>query len=397
MVFKDFLENSTLKNKELKNLYLLIHKYGPITKKELIERTKIKKTTLVRMLDELLKNKFIKEDGFVESTVGRRPILYDIEGNINYMIGVHISRMRVNIVLLNLRYEVIDQESFAMTSMHTPEFCIMVIKRTIHGFMEKHDLNLEDILGIGFATIGPLNLREGIIVEPQLFLASKWRDVPIVKMIQDIFPLKVLLEKSANAAVMAENIVTKFTYKDILYFISGGWGIDCGVLVDGIILQDKYADENGYGHMVINVDGKVCSCGKQGCTIAYTSFKSILHGLKEDKVILGNISEDLLQKASPAEILEYFKQGDQSIREVILRSTRYLGANLSNVINLFNPELVILNGPFIYEIEGYYEQVVRHTKKNLQNNKEIVFSKGILKENAAAIGAAILLLNSYFE
>ena len=137
-MFKQFLENTTLKNQELKKLYLLIHQYGPIKKTDLIEKTKIKKTTLVRMIDELLKHKFIRENGFGESSVGRPPILYDVEPKCNYIIGIHISRMKTKIVLLDLRFNQLDQMSFVMTSIHTPEFVMMKIESTIRTFMEIH-------------------------------------------------------------------------------------------------------------------------------------------------------------------------------------------------------------------------------------------------------------------
>ncbi|MEH6944330.1 ROK family transcriptional regulator, partial [Bacillus sp. JJ722] len=378
-------------------LYLLIYKYGPITKKEIIERTKIKKTTLVRMLDELLENKFIKESGYLESSVGRRPILYDIQEDINYIIGIHITRMKMSIVLLNLKCKQITQESFKMTTMHTPDFCLMLIQRSIQGFMEKYHFGTDDLLGIGVAAIGPLNYEEGIIIEPEFFLAPNWRNVPIVRMIQDMFPVKVIMQKGANAGVMAEYHETKFNHKNILYLVSGGWVIDCGVLINGTVLHDQYADAGAYAHMIIDADGKECFCGKKGCMIAYTSFKNILHELKEENIMLGNISEELLQKASPTDMVEYFKQGDQLIQEVILRSTHYLSVGLSNLIHLFNPELVVLNGPFIYEIDGYYEQIVKNTKQNLHIKRDLQFSQGTYKENTAAMGAAILLFNSYFE
>ena len=146
-MFKQFLENKTQKNQELKKLYLLIHKYGPIRRTDLIEKTKIKKTTLTRMIDELLNNKFIKESGYGESSVGRPPILYDVESECNYIIGVHVSRMKTNIVLLDLRFNQIDQESFVMTSIHTPGFVIMKLESIINGFMENHNFNEERTYG----------------------------------------------------------------------------------------------------------------------------------------------------------------------------------------------------------------------------------------------------------
>ena len=102
------------------------------------------------------------------------------------------------------------------------------------------------------------------------------------------------------------------------------------------------------------------------------------------------------QKASLNDMMEYFMQGDKHTEECFLRYSRYLGIGLSNLVNVFNPEIVILNGPFIYEIQDYYTQVVGHTKKNMQKDRDITFTQGVFKENAAAVGAAILLFDSYF-
>ncbi len=396
-MFKQFLENTTLKNQELKKLYLLIHQYGPIKKTDLIEKTKIKKTTLVRMIDELLRHKFIRENGFGESSVGRPPILYDVEPNCNYIIGIHISRMKTKIVLLDLRFNQLDQMSFVMTSIHTPEFVMMKIESTIRTFMEIHRFDENMLLGIGLATNSPLNKEDGLILKTESLLMANWENIRIVDMIQEKFPVKILLEKSPNAAVIAEYHATDFMYKNILYCISGGWGIDCGVIMDGVILQNHYTSENSYGHMIIEVDGNICSCGKRGCIVAYTSFKGILDELKKENALLGSINDELFQKASLNEMMEYFMQGDKHTADTILQSARYLGIGLSNLVNMFNPEVVILNGPFIYEFQDYYTGVIEHTKKNIQKDRYVTFTQGVFKENAASVGAAILLFNSYFN
>lgn len=396
-MFKQFLENSTPKYQDLKKLYLLIHKFGPITKTELIEKTKIKKTTLVRMIDELLKNNFIKESGYGESTVGRPPILYDVESDNYYLIGLHISRMKTNIVLLNLKYEQIDQEIFVMTSIHTPEFVMMKIKDIIQTFMEVHHFDEKKLLGIGIATIVPLNRSEGMILEPESYLAANWKNVPIVKLVQELFSVKVVLEKGVNAGAIAEYHAADFVHENILYCVSGSWGLDCGVIVNGQVLPDYYADAVGYGHMIVDLEGKECSCGKRGCVIAYTSFKSILRELKNEDAMFGDVSEELFQNASINDLMEYFKQGNKRTEDIVLRSAKYLGIGLSNSLNLFRSKLVVLNGPLIYEFRGYYNQVVEHITRNIQEKKEVTFTKGKLKENAPAVGAAILLFQSYFN
>lgn len=392
-MFQDFLISKTTKNKELKYIYSLIHKLGPITTAELIEKTSIKKTTLVRMIDELLKRKFIKESGNKETNVGRPPILYDIEPSLNYIVGIHISRMKTNIVLLDLRFNIKDQESFVMTTMHTPEFVMKRIQTIIQRFLDEHHINMKRLLGIGVATIGPLDRSKGIILKPESFLAANWENVPIVNMIQNAFPANVLLEKAANTAAIAEYQWINGEYENLLFCISGGWGMDCGVIIQGSVLQDQFADGAGYGHMIIDFDGNQCICGKRGCVISYTSFKSIIDHLKKHHLI-ADMGEEVFQMASLTDMMEFFMQGDQHIQNAILRSASYLGIGLSNLVNLFQPELVILNGPFIYNMENYYNQVIKSTKKRIQNPEQVNFTQGALKENAAAIGAGILIFNS---
>ncbi len=396
-MLKLFFEKTTSKKQELKKLYLLIHKYGPINKNELIEMTNIKKTTLVRMIDELLRNNLIKESGFEETSIGRPPILYDVEQESNFIIGIHISRMKTNVVLVDLRYNQIDQESFAMTSIHTPEFVIRKVENIIQRFMEMFDIDEEKLLGIGIVTTGPLNRDDGIILKPESLLEANWGNVNIVKMIQEKFPVRVILEKSSNAAATAEYHAANSVHKNILYCISGGWGMDCGIIMNGEILQENYVSTNGYGHMIIDVDGNLCSCGKRGCIVAYTSFKGILNELNKVKGLVGNMNDELFQKASLNDMMEYFLQGDKITEDVIIRSSQYLGIGLSNLINLFNPDLVILNGPFIYDYKDYFIKVIEYTKKNIQKEKEVKFTQGKLKENAAAVGSAILIFDSYFR
>ena len=261
--------------------------------------------------------------------------------------------------------------------------------------MKVYQFDEKRIMGIGLATVGPLNRQEGILKSESLLMAN-WENVRIVEMIQEKMPVKVLLEKSTDAAVAAEYYATDFIHNNILYCISGGWGMDCGVIVDGLILQNHHASENSYGHMIVDMDGNICSCGKRGCIVAYTSFKGILQELKKENALLGSMNDELFQKASLNDMMEYFMQGDKNTEDIILRSSRYLGIGLSNLINIFNPELVILNGPFIYDFEDYYRQVVQYTTKNIQKDRKVLFTQGLLKENAAAVGVGILVFKSYF-
>ena len=111
-MFKSFLEESSPKNKILKDIYLLIYQYGPVPKTELLEKTNLKQATLALKIDELLKKKFIYESGIGESTGGRPPVLYEVNPECGYMIGIQITRMELKVILVDLYLHVIDQKNF---------------------------------------------------------------------------------------------------------------------------------------------------------------------------------------------------------------------------------------------------------------------------------------------
>ncbi|WP_227935965.1 ROK family protein [Alkalihalobacillus deserti] len=393
MLLKDFLESGSTKQQELKRLYQLIRKNGPITKAELMELTKIKKTKLNRMIDELLKNNFLREYGVGDTSIGRPPTYYDVVLDKDYIIGIHISKMAVEVVLCNVRYEIIEEETFAITSIHTLDFIINKITGIIRRLMKDHKIGIEHLIGIGFATVGPIDKKKGMIIVKEPFFAQNWKNTLVVDMLQHEFPVKIMLELATETAVVAEYDAYDSVHKNVLYLISGAWGLGCGVIINGTLLPGQ---NDNYEHMSINFDGKLCSCGKRGCLVAYSSFKGIIQDLKKDKSTLG-LNDAQVQQVSVNDLIEYFKQGDEKTKEIILNTADYLGFGLSNLINIFQAELIILSGPLIYNFDGYFNRVVESALQNLKDREnDLIFTTGKRKDRAMVVGACITLFESYF-
>ncbi|WP_227935453.1 ROK family protein [Alkalihalobacillus deserti] len=393
MLLKDFLESRSSKLQELKKLYQFIQKNGPVTKAELMEFTKIKKTKLNRMIDELLKNNLLKEYGIGDTSIGRPPTYYDVVLDKDYIIGIHISRMAVEVVLCNVRYKIIEEEIFVITSIHTLDFIINKIKSIIRRLMKDHKLEIENLIGFGFATVGPIDREGGMIIVREPFLAPNWKNTPVVEMLQNEFPVKIMLELATETAVVAEYDAYDSVHKNIVYLIAGAWGLGCGVICNGAVLPGQ---NYNYEHMIINFDGKLCSCGKRGCLIAYSSFNGIIQELKNNKLI-EELSNAQVQQASVNDLIEYFKQGDEKTKEIILNTADYLGLGLSNLINIFQAELIILSGPLIYNFDGYFNRVVESALQNLKDRENnLIFTTGKRKDRAVVVGACITLFESYF-
>lgn len=397
--FKHFFEDHSLKNRNLKEVYRLIHQSGPIKRADLLELTNFTQTTLVRMIDELLKFGFIYESGMEKSSGGRPPILYQVVSNSSHMIGIDISRTHTTVGLIDVSLQVIEKASFAMTKKHTPQLTIKKIVSFMKQFKNNHHLDTDDILGIGIGSVGPLDRKKGMILTPESFLADGWNHVPIVEEIAKSSQLHTILENGANVAALGEHYASKIKNENTLYCISG-IGLRCGVLTDGKIMRNKIGDASSSGHMVIHFDGELCTCGRKGCLIAYISFHTIRHKIMqriengEQSVLSEWLKDD--EQITLEMIIKAGNKGDHVVHQVVLESAYYYGIGLANQINLIHPEHVILNGKLIQEYPTYYEEVIETARKYVYNIQEsVIFSQGKLQESAVIIGATAYLLDSY--
>jgi predicted NBD/HSP70 family sugar kinase len=389
---KDFLSDSSPKNKAYKEVYQLIHKKGPITKANLLPETKLTVSTLARIIEELMENQYIRKYSLESSGRGRPAVLYHINEKCSFSIGISITRMKVSVVLFDLLYNQLDRESFVMTSMHHPDFVLSKLKAIIIHFMEEHHINVNQLLGIGIASIGVLDKAKGIVLQPGGFLSPEWKNTPVVKILGECIPVKIVLENLPNAAVLGEYRYTNSIEDSMLYWISGGWGLGASAIVQNEILP---IDINGLMHMVVDINGRKCSCGKKGCLITYTSPYNLLNKLIARKSSL-KISKEKLATVSIDEIMEFLKQGDTITDEILMESAYYLGVGISNIVNLFRSELIIIKGPLIETYPSYFEKVTDSVATNAYNKNALRFSHGILQENAAAIGAAMYIQEGYF-
>lgn len=391
---KSFLENNLPKNQMIKEIYLLIHKYGPITKVDLLEMTKLKQTTIFRIIDRLLKENFIEECGYGDSNGGRPPVLYRINADISYIVSVHISRMYTRVSLHNLKFDWLDDVKFTMTKNHTPSLVVDDVIQIIERFMTRHGITLNHLLGIGIGAIGPLDREKGKILKPEPFAAPGWENVSIVEALRKYFPVKILLENGSTMAALGESKSEYSNYKNILSMISS-WGIGCGFITNGEVIRAHHGDVGLYGHMVVEVDGRLCRCGKRGCLQAYTSLYSILEDLKQPGLVdKWNIS---WARENTVSLIEEMSFEKEATAEVVMRSAHYLGIGLSNIINLHETEVAIISGPLIQYYEGYFEKVKETTLKHIPLDKKVKIVQENSFQSAASVGCAYILFLSFFE
>ncbi|GAE28064.1 transcriptional regulator [Halalkalibacter wakoensis JCM 9140] len=393
-MLKSFIEDELPKHQVFKTVYLLIHDNGPITKTDLLEKTNLKQTTLFRIIERLEKDELIVESGYGESNGGRPPILYSINARLGFIVSLHINRMFTRVSLHNLHFDLIDQVMISMTKLHTPKVVINEIINSIHQFMKTHYFSVDELLGIGVGAIGPLDRERGVILEPEPFAAPGWKDVPIVNELKKHFPVKVTLENGATLAALGEYKGDSSAYKNILCSINS-WGIGCGIISNGEVVRAHNGNVGLYGHMVIDINGELCECGKRGCLQAYTSLYAILKDLGSNYLPL---EKDINWcRENTNDLIEQLNQDRKITNEAVMRSAYYYGVGLSNIINLFETELAVLSGPLIQLYDGYFNKVKEVTLQHITLNKKVKIVQEKSMQSNASIGAAVSIFSSLFD
>ncbi|WP_227937428.1 ROK family protein [Alkalihalobacillus deserti] len=393
-MLKSLLLDSSIKKQPIKEVFRVISRYGPITRSKLSNKLeiKIKQTALARIISELKTNNLIKEGGHEESEGGRPPVLYSIVPTAGFIIAVHIIRAHTKVVLLDSCLHTVKNETFVMTTKHTPEIVIAKVIEITNKFLNEYKIELDQLLGIGISSVGPLNKKDGIIIKPQLFLSKGWINVPIVKIIKEIFPVKVILEHSSNAGLMGEYVSSSLPHENMLY-IFNSWGTGCGIMTNGEIINSRIGRTDGFAHMSMDVNGPICFCGSRGCLNTYTSLNSILESLNNSNPYFKSINWSEL---STLEIIERLKDEYELTNEIVLRSATYLGVGISNLVNIIGSEAVYISGPLIYHYPNYYETVIKSISQRVYGKPNIALSQGDYEEETLDIGLGALVYASYY-
>jgi glucokinase len=313
-----------------------------------------------------------------------------------YYIGIDLGGTNIVAGVVDEDYNILNKAS-VKTNRPRPEKDIAddMAKVALQA-IEEANLTVDDIEWIGIGTPGIANSKEGII---EYSCNLGFDNTPMVKYIQEHIDKPVYVENDANAAAYGEYVAGAGKGHNSLVCITLGTGVGGGVVTDGKILTGfNYAGAE-IGHMVIDVNGVECSCGRKGCFEVYSSATGLIRMTKEameadrDSAMWTLYRERGEEKVSARIAYDAMRLGDRSATEVVDKYTRYLASGLTNVINIFQPEVLCIGGGVCNEgdalLNPVKEIIAREDyAKNSARNTEVVIAK--LGNDAGIIGAAFL-------
>jgi glucokinase len=261
---------------------------------------------------------------------------------------------------------------------------------------EREGHGREEVLGVGIGCPGPLDLENGIVLDA---FNLGWRDFAIRDRLAEAVGLPASLDNDANCATWGEFWQGAGKGASHLVGMTIGTGIGGGIILDGRLVHGASATAGEIGHMTIEFSGRRCKCGNYGCLEAYASGPNIAARAKEgieagaESLLLELVGGDR-ELITAITVYEALIQGDAYANEVMNETAKILGVGVANIVNVLNPDVVVIVGGVTRAGEHLFaplrSEVRRRAFKSAQRACRIV--PGELPETAGVIGAAGLFL-----
>jgi glucokinase len=312
-----------------------------------------------------------------------------------YVIGVDFGGTKILAGIFDKDLKCIGRSKISTKSERGVEPVIERIARCVREAVDECDLDLKQIRGIGIGAPGAVNSETGeVIFAPNL----KWEDVPLKKELEKQLSVPVFLENDGNICTLGiYETELKAKPKNVIG-IFVGTGIGGGLILDGKLYEGFNRTAGEIGHMVLDVNGPKCGCGNKGSLEALASrtaiFKRIQSAIKDgQKTILTEMLGDDLKDLRSGDLRKAIKKGDEFVEKIIEEAAEYTGIAVGNLINILNPEVVILGGGVIDALEDEMMAIIVETAKDYAMNGtakgiEIIASK--VGDDAGIIGGAVL-------
>lgn len=380
------------KNAQLKlNILKYYINNGDNTLSELGKEMELSVPTVTKLVGELIDEGYVIDFGKVETNGGRRPNIYGLNPDSGCFLGVDIKRFRINLALINFKGELIDSHLSVPFNYENTAESFDNLCKIINEYIASLNIPKTKILSAGINLSGRINTETGHSYSMYYF-----NEQPLTEILQDRLGIHVTIDNDSRAMAYGEfmnGIVGD--EKNVLY-INCSWGLGLGIITNGQLYYGKSGFSGEFGHLNVFDNDVICHCGKKGCleTQASGSYihRRFLEKMNEGYSSILDKKKKKGESITQEDILDAALQEDMLAIELIEEVGMTLGKQIAGLINLFNPELVIIGG-VVALTDDYLLLPIRSTVKKYSLNlvsKDTTIKSGKLGDKAGVIGACLL-------
>ena len=384
-----------LKNKILKGLiFKFLDQTESASINEISKEINISVPKTTSLITELIEEGLISDYGKFESTGGRKANLYGLIGDAGFILGVDVKKYYINIGILNFKKQLINQKSKIAFKLDNTAESLNQLIQIIQNFIKEVGIKKDKILSLGINLSGRINHTKGYS-----YTFFHFQEEPLSEIIQEKIGIKTYLENDSRAMAFGEFCNGEVNTEKNVLFVNLDYGIGLGILIDGKVYYGKSGFSGEFGHIPFFNNEIICHCGKKGCLETEASGNALLRKFKE-KIKLGSTSSVLkknkkVEDITLTDLILAAQNEDVLIIELLAELGENLGKGLAVLINVFNPELIIIGGT-LSETGEYLKlpiksSINKYSLSLVNADTELKLSK--LGEKAGIIGACLLAKN----
>lgn len=354
-------EPQLLKETNRRLVLEIIERHYSVSRASIARSSGLSATTVASIVNDLVDEGLVTVIGPGLSRRGRRPIMYRINREARYVVGVEVGGSCLTVIVTDLGLNVVSETHVDVGDLEGQEL-VRTLYQSIGQGIRESGVDSGKVIGIGVASPGLIHNQSGTVIQA---VNLGWQDIPLKGIIEHELGLPTYVENVNNAAALGEyelaldRKVSRFLYMNI------GRGVGAGLIVNGDILKGAAVSASEIGHFVVDRHGERCSCGARGCLETVVSVRAIesqasrIAAREAENGSCGLLGPN--QGAITLDVLaDAAQNGDTAALGVFTQAGEWLGIVVAGLINLLNPEVIMLGGRVIRAAENVLLNTVRN-------------------------------------
>jgi predicted NBD/HSP70 family sugar kinase len=368
------------------NILNLIKTRGEVSRVAIAHITGLSAGTVTTITGQLIKEGLVFEKETGDSSGGRPPIILTVNPRGGFVIGIKLMESKAVGALTDLKAGILAKDSIDLHNTKVEESVdglVLLVNRLIH----TANIPKKKLMGVGIGLAGVVDSMHGI-VRQNPFLG--WKNIPLRDLLQSQMKVPVYIDNDVNTLTLSEKWLNKGLPEDNFIVITIGRGVGMGIVINGKIYRGKGGGAGELGHVVVDPNGPLCDCGKHGCLESFISDRALVNTARRE------VNPEI---ADLDELIQRANAGQPEAVQVLARAGKILGIQIANLINIFDPNLIIISGEGIRMGDVFFNPVraAFHECVMPGLSEDIKIRVDSWGDDIWALGAASLVIGEVFN
>jgi N-acetylglucosamine repressor len=393
-------------DKQLAQRYQLVkHLFnlGPCSVATLCHTLNMSTPSVLKLITNLIDEDWIEKKGYGVSMGGRKPDLYGLKDKKILIVCIDIELFHTKIAIVDNNYNYIVEAQtipLPISKSTRPDF-FSILNTHVQEILKAYSIANEQLIGCSVGMPGLIDSEKG---KSYSYFLSDAEDSSLTTAFEKMLKLPVIIQNDVNGSSMAEFTHGMAKGKQNALILLMDWGVGLGIIMDGKLRKGACGFSGELGHIPFVENGALCYCGKHGCLETIASGNALSEMAKEGILsgknsMLNKLSKEELQRIEPAVIIEAANKGDQYAIQLLSNIGTYMGKGIAVLIQLFNPELIILSGKIAtakqYITLPMQQAINTYCMTQIRERTTIVSSE--LGENSRLLGYATTGIDHFLD